>query len=650
MKEKTEVGSAEIKKLEQSIALYDRNIKRNPNNTNSQPYYMKAKDLFELGKIIKDNPDNFKQSLECYSKAIELDPKNSLYYTKRGELHAHMGNTELAALDIRESNKFPSLDDIASIYMQNTKRDIAKLTSVQDAIAKLKENGQINDILAEAFLEHTKVTEGLVVSVGVHGETLDIHNHRIEKLEAMLAQVTKSLEQSVQEKNELDTRLTAELRKETNEIKGVLADQSAKIETIESKVTTLTLTTSTEFNDLSHKLSNLEVNKSLFEGRLKIAEGKLDTHDNLLITIDDTLKQANVYKEQEVKEGFEQLKTFAPNEVLYKYANSFHWALSNYLLAYRAIGTGMVEGVREKSKFEEVWSKVGGVVTNTLGIVPVVGGILPMIESGLSIINDTYQGLKFDRKVEKINSIITHSVLEKDLSLAVASSSIQIAKIRQSEIITNEKAKQNPQGSQTNKSAGNLTDKAMTKFNKEIDKLLTKAAHITKTELTPAQAMAVKDVILFINYIATHDDAIKIINNGQGLDRAITEILCNHALLEVPQSQKQSNSQSSNKNSNNDCIVCKVDHFTYDNELLNHPELLKLAASYYGSSKAIDLGSKLSQALVKQAATSSETMLRGTGEMGAGQGEGREGQREDAELLLAGLMSLDQSEGSYHYL
>src|ERR1700677_1383194 len=120
MKEKTEIKEAEIKKLQGSIKLYDRSLQRDLSNP--QTHYMKAKTLFELGKMAPGNPaEYFSQSLECYNKAIELNPKSGLYYTKRGELHAHMGNTTLAAEDIRMSNKLPdSGDEIANIYTQNT--------------------------------------------------------------------------------------------------------------------------------------------------------------------------------------------------------------------------------------------------------------------------------------------------------------------------------------------------------------------------------------------------------------------------------------------------------------------------------------------------------------------------------------------------
>jgi len=289
----------------------------------------------------------------------------------------------------------------------------------------------------------------------------------------------------------------------------------------------------------------------------------------------------------------------------------------------------MIAGEREKSKFGEIWDKIGGTVMGAVGVVPVVGGILPLIESGISMINDTYQNLKFDLKVQKINSIITtNSILEKDLSLAIASSAIKIATIKGVEIATQEEAKAQDRAS-GNKDA---IVKAKEKFQSKLDDLLTKAGKTSKTELTPASKMAIEDVILFINHIATNDNAIKLNPQGQDLDKEIAKVFTNNigslgtnnALTQAIALNQGQAGQVAQSKTKGDCIVGAAYQFTYDNELLNHPELLKFAIQDLGS-KAIDLSTKLSPDLVGEAAYEQERAKDGY------------------ELLLAGLMSLPDS-------
>lgn len=614
-------------------------IARNPKS--AVAYAQKAAALAEIGRISGDDK-NYSDALAMYDKAIEYSPGNQQYIIQRSNLHATMGNTRLAAQDAKaaqeEMEKSGSTGSTSSdIAFRKSMKDILKLDSVQKEIDRMIKDGELTEKLSGVFQDIFGVIAGISTKVSEHDDRLDVHDEELKVTKERLAKLEQEYPDCI--------RLIKSMGEKIGLLEKQIEQQHLTTKKIEEQI--MHLVPQDEFDALLQKLSSVELNETFFEGRLKLAEGKLDNQDKLLVTMDEALQKTGIYKEQEIKGSFEELKV--SNSTLYEYATSFNWTLNNYLLAYRAIGTGIVSGVREKSSFESTWEKIGTPIMSMLGIVPVVGGILPAIEAGLSLINNTYKNMAFDRKAQKINSIITGSniLLEKDLSLAVAKSAVEIAKTKEYEII--EYCQEKEQAGATNKGklpqsshsplqqASKAIDKAIDQFNENINLLLSKTTHISKTDTSHAREKAIKDVILFINYVATNDNAINTQGSKNDPDKAITEafhhmsLRANGTNAALSLAVNQNTSVYTKNSTPEDCIICKVDQITYDNELLNHPALLKLATSYYGSSKAIELGSKLSKALIEQIAAgemmASETMASEAGE--------------HAELLLAGLMSVD---------
>jgi hypothetical protein len=509
-----------------------------------------------------------------------------------------MEKNELAIADITTISKLQSagvkVPKTQEKYISNTVTNIAKLTTIQETIKKLQEAGTINPDQASSMVEHVKITESLVLKVGDHDEELKKQKEKIEELADIVNRLKKGQQLTAQELGAFNGQYTE------------------KISEIESKM--VQFVTKSEFKQLKKKVTNIETKDKLFGGKIKILERKVNDQDTQLISIDETLQQANCYKKQEVREAFAQLKV--ESVVLNEYAHNFHWSLSNYLLAYRSIGTELVVGQREKNKFEKIWDKVGEKVVSITEAIPVVGGIFGLIEEGIIAINDQYKEAKFERKMDKINSIITSAVLEEDLNLAVASSAVQIARIKEKEIIS--KSKEPEQHLMLTENERII--KEIKKFNNKVDDLLTKACKISKTEVTPAGKMAIKDVILFINYIVTHDGVIEVKNDGLGLDKVINEVFCNSirntdkAIVTAIEDKIKSISFSTSENG---CTICVANEIIYDNELLNHPELLKELGKAYSLNRVLDLSKDLSRELVSEA-----------------------GNNHDYELILGGLMSL----------
>jgi len=92
---------------------------------------------------------------------------------------------------------------------------------------------------------------------------------------------------------------------------------------------------------------------------------------------------------------------------------------------------------------------------------------------------------------------------------------------------------------------------------------------------------------------------------------SISNNLLKNQVIAVLVKQEQSTSSSSTQ-------VSAVTEIVYDNELLNHPDLINQAISYFGLNKAVDLSIGLSEELVKEATGSNDT-----------------------DLVLAGILSLD---------
>jgi tetratricopeptide (TPR) repeat protein len=71
----------------------------------------------------------------------------------------------------------------------------------------------------------------------------------------------------------------------------------------------------------------------------------------------------------------------------------------------------------------------------------------------------------------------------------------------------------------------------------------------------------------------------------------------------------------------NKCVIFSVKDMIYDNELLNHPEILRSSVKEFGISRVLDMSSNLSSELISEAI-----------------------EQNDVELLLAGCISLNHSD------
>lgn len=259
----------EIAKLEREIEGYDMDIEDNPEN--ALAYYKKGGAFTKLKEATKDSTYNGK-ALSCYNKAIELDSTSSVYLGDRSKLHIAMGNPDLAVEDIKKVKDLPeSSNPITAMYLNNTVRDIAKLESVQNTIAKLQKEGKIDPALANALAEHAKVTANLVVQVGAHGERLNGHDQEIGSLTSKTEELI-AIVKTLSEGGKVNSEQIANLMRDTSALKGTLDQNSIKIQGIEEQL-------SSAVTDIKKGIASSKegdvATKSLLEAKIGSLESQL---------------------------------------------------------------------------------------------------------------------------------------------------------------------------------------------------------------------------------------------------------------------------------------------------------------------------------------------------------------------------------------
>lgn len=603
---------SKIQDLESDIKSYDRSLKRKPNEGNT--HYLKGKALYELGNLTGESL-YYQKALASFSTAIELEPENAMYAVERSKLHAAMGNTKQAAEDVVRAKSAPNMEGVQGMYTNFTAKHILQLDGVQDEVKRLISNGDIPAGLEKVFGDIIHVINDISIAVAKHDERLDgvdakMGEHDIQlallrKQNAELQKLLKDYPQTI--------KIIEKLEKEVENLTERVQKVEYAVEQCASK---------DELKTIAKKMKKIDEEYKLFDGKLEVIEGELGDQKKSLVAFDDVLRKSNFFSKESIKKDFDDLAKDTPE--LYSYANSFYWTLSNYLLAYRAINTGAVQGIRDKNKLEKVWDKVGGVVVNLTGYIPVVGSALAMVEEGIAYINEAYKEMKFDRKVAKVNELMTSYILEEDLSLAVASAALKIVTIKNQEIL---QKYQEASGSLKSANQGRLQEvkdsirKKANALDEKIDKFCEKVTGVKSTKDVLATKLAMKDVVLFLNYIATHEIKLVTEDTAKSLDKVISETFKEHiadsdkAIIEALNEKEQA--------AKGDCIVAMVNGITYDNILLNYPELLSEAAKLFGIDRALDLSELLPPELTSEAIAS-----------------------HDATLVLAGMMSVNDNFGA----
>ena len=411
---------------------------------------------------------NDKEALECYNAALKIDKYNVLYLCNRAQTYLNLGNKKLALEDLKEASL---VDDMSKIqagtslsHARYTKEVLSNLVKLEEELNKIQTDvGKLNPNSNQTQLFVSKVDQLKRKKELLDQDTLENLGNQDQKIDY------KALYE--QQKNEF-----LELQKQ---IQLILMNQQKQ-------------------NDEVY-----EIKKSINESGLT--------------------------EELKVKIGFGKL--YENNAELHEYAKVFYWTLLNYFSAYRNLGTGLFQGninsvSTTKDKILVKAAKTGmKLVEKFFEHIPIVGGIIGVIDTVIDEIYDSYKEKKFEDRINAINKIIMfnndqNAILEKDISLSIAKSALEI-------VNTNKENVLNPQIQKKG-----FFQKANDWINEKIHKVKEKAfgAGIELYE-SPQATKALSDVILLLAYM--YKNTLQMVSVNQSLDKQIVDIVVSGKVNEL---------------------------------------------------------------------------------------------------------------------
>ena len=181
----------EVKGLENDIALYDKQIKRHPEESNN--YYIKAGALLDLAKVVEKQDSNkyLDEALKAYDEAIKLEPENTLYFVDRSKLYVQLDKIGLALEDIRKIGTLPQDDGVIGIYVKNTVEEVSKLDSIQSQVDQLVKSSKISEEEAYILCYHLKSTTSLVIEDSYYTEKGETKEDLKELLKNQMSKTIK---------------------------------------------------------------------------------------------------------------------------------------------------------------------------------------------------------------------------------------------------------------------------------------------------------------------------------------------------------------------------------------------------------------------------------------------------------------------------
>jgi hypothetical protein len=335
----------------------------------------------------------------------------------------------------------------------------------------------------------------------------------------------------------------------------------------------------------------------------RMHEGDTAKHEYVL-TLNGSLEKADI------KEKYQFLENESPDSFLY--VKSFSFMLSAYIDTYsKDIGLYSIDES----------DLIPGLFSSILGAIPFIGGTVEKVVSLVNQVAAIKDAQEREATIKAFKNMAAQSFdTPEDMSLfcgQVAFALLQhkkaefenidssVGKIQQIKDKIEEAKEYLIAGFlSVNSGAGDPHQKAISKL--AMDDVESFVKLLCKI---PNKKVNDKVVELVETFVATEfaapaeqNNASTVINNTETVLRGL-EIADNTA--ETIEKVKC-------------CIVLFVKDFKYDNELLNHPELMQSAAQHVGFSRAVDLSALLSSDLVSDAIDS-----------------------QDPDIILAGMISLD---------
>ena len=511
--------SKKIKKLKSEIKDWDDILEETDDKT-ADMYYAKARKLDALWELTKLDED-YKQAIESYNKAIDIDGEKPSYYVDRSKLYAANGEPQLAIKDLTIIQELKDRNIVATgidaLYITNTTKDIVKLNKIKDTIKNLKD---INPELANALSDLTDLTAEHSVVLGAHGEQLVDHGKRIIQLELMVQQL-----------------------------------QSGKDETVKSCLEQIE---SMKQNMLDQRKELLQVHHTQQKQQeaLNYYSGGID--------VADIKAQLDKFEQEDIK--------------LFTYYTIFFWTLSNYFQSYRVASTGVVnvnnnfDATQQSTVVESITKKVIALGTK----LPIIGSFIELLDKSVDSIFDYIHEYKFNNKQNAINNITKNFTSELQISAHISKAAVDIINSKKKYII-NSQIKQKSKLEEISKWLGDKIDTAKSKLIEE--KVLTfgeNEDHVLNMVFT--------DISLLLAYLYknsekingkeplhqqlrtvvlnNHDQAEELFHKVHQNDKQPNTIKTNQVLM-INSEEELSNKKPIQKDKC--CIIYSLHHIQYDN-------------------------------------------------------------------------------------
>ncbi|WP_341755533.1 tetratricopeptide repeat protein [Candidatus Tisiphia endosymbiont of Ptychoptera albimana] len=544
------IGLTYVVKAQNEEALKAFEDAINARTKNPNPLYYCNK-----GSILLSITGRKEEGLNCFNEAVTLVNKGKIEgLTKQNITYI----TEILASYIELENKVKGIQ--TKFGGIQSKADAEQLHELQEKYNKLQEN-------------HNELVEI------VKNNTLKQEDHN-ELVEARNMELTEKMNKVATNVQLLDEGLQVV-------VEGL---QVATENIVEIKEQLISFVTKDEFEKL--KSTSTEIT-NLFDNKLEIIITELDGQKKMIVHIDDTLTKANVGTEVEIKEKFELLEKEYGSEVC-EYATKFYCTLSDCLLAYKLISTGLIKGKGDD------YSSIIKKISDGLGLAGKFFPPLGIAGGGIGVINgfyEKYTEVKLIRTAKKVADSISGFILPKDLDMALASSAIDIAKIKASNVILSKEKK--PEG----------IDKAKEWLSKVLDKLELKITKIPSVSKNEVSKMVLEDVVLFIYSIVKSDD--QLVGNNEDVNILGQKIV---AQFKNDVGIKQLLNELYNK-ANPNAETTKQVHFlnevVYDNPLLNNLGLMKDVSKLWGGNfnEVLKLSKELNPYLIEEAIENNDPFI-----------------------------------------
>ncbi len=570
---KVPTNSREIDALNKEIAGVQKDIadrqNRNREVTSAQ-YSVQANNYQKLFNLTKDKKE-LSNAIDSITKALAKSPE-AQYLAKRAELYSKNEEFEKAARDISKLSELGPIAGIAGIYVNKVVKDIATLNEIQDQISLLSTNGEISQELAAILSDHAKITQNLVLKVGVHDERLDGHDEQIEVLKDQLKKsqyqitqamlliaqgetLTKEQIKELQRGQEEGEKKLVIVERKVDDLKLKVETVEDRVDNVEDKVVALQDASSMievcvqslnanagthqiieSINYLKSKqdyLSGLITNQDAFgiDLKIRIAELTKSSDPKLLESIckqvaehEKILEESGTKAKAEIRECLKMLETEDPK--LLFYFKTFYWTTLNLFDAFRVLSTDYVakntNAVFSKKAggailAEEQAFKLGAELTNGIPVVGTIMSLLNIVNQG-AVYAVKYRA--FVNQVNSINQIIFSSMLNEDeISINIAQAAIQIIEAKKAEIL-DPREKTITIGGKIEK----LSSWIQSAIKSGESTILQMPYEVDLHENNPQVKLALEDVSFMMAYLYTHYE-----EKPSQLTEKMTEIILNHS-------------------------------------------------------------------------------------------------------------------------